>query len=501
LECPNLHEHDQKRAIAYGHTWSPCYELAQSPPMHHGHAIAVDMSFSLTWAERLGYIDSALKERVFDLFRSLGLSLMHPWFNEKTLKKGTDTIFARRDGDLYAAIPDGQIGKCRFVMVEDFLTDGISFEEGHARLDKSLEEALQAHRKYCFVEEGDRHGNGCGVGKTPYISLGLARSNCGDFCACSKLELGTWGERLVEMCKEVEESQSFEAVREKVRGIARWWDMCGEYLQDHSSPLGETALRILEEQQKKGVFPDGMSTDWALDVQSAQTLDFLAAMKTNNYASKFKLPPPPPLSGETNANGSPKSVRELKKSSSDSTWGNGMVAWDLGTLTGVSAAVLGAHFDVVETVEREPALAKFAGKHLQKNVKVNVGEIDEWLLEQKSAGKQADMIFMDLDKTAYEPLYKLIMDNGLLKCGGLLVADNVLYRGLPAELSAEGGEERLSNYEASGTISEKTRLNAEALVRFNSLVKDDVAAGSVRSIMLPVRDGMMAVMKLGDYSS
>merc|ERR1719313_2536917 len=30
LECPNLLEHDQNRAIAYGHTWSPVYELTQS---------------------------------------------------------------------------------------------------------------------------------------------------------------------------------------------------------------------------------------------------------------------------------------------------------------------------------------------------------------------------------------------------------------------------------------------------------------------------------------
>merc|ERR1712176_1533319 len=169
---------------------------------------------------------------------------------------------------------------------------------------------------------------------------------------------------------------------------------------------------------------------------------------------------------------------------------NEKIAWDLGTLTGVSAAVLGSHFDCVETLEREPLLAEFANKHLQDNVNVNVGEIDAWLLKQKAEGNQADMIFMDLDKTCYEPLYKLIMDNGLLKDGGLLVADNVLYRGLPAELSAEGGREKLNEYEVAGTISEKTRLNAEALVQ------DDVDKGSVRSLMLPVRDGMMAVVKL-----
>jgi len=107
------------------------------------------------------------------------------------------------------------------------------------------------------------------------------------------------------------------------------------------------------------------------------------------------------------------------------------------------------------------------------------------------------MIFMDLDKTAYEPLYQMIMDWNLLKPGGLLVADNVLYRGLPAEIDA--GVDLREKYMAkagSELISQKTAMNAEALVRFNSLVKSDVKAGSVRSLMLPVRDGMMAIVNL-----
>jgi len=476
LECPNLHEHDQRRAIAYGHTWSPCYELAQSPPMHHGHAIAVDMCFSLTWAEKLGYVDSALKERVFNVFRRIGLSLMHPWFDEASLKKGTDTIMARRDGDLFAAIPDGQVGVCRYVMIGDF-QDGpqnksggeVSREEARAAMDASLEEALIAHRDYMQATEGDKYSNGVGVGNTPYITLGHARkSDCGDFCACSKLELGTWAERLCEMCEEVESSQTFENVREKVQGIARWWDMCGEYMKNHSSPLGETALKILAEQQKDGVFPEGMTVDWALDMQSAQTLDFLAALKANSSKAE----------------------------------GQNVVAWDLGTLTGVSAAVLAAHFDKVESVERNEHLAKFATNQLQGNVSVHLSEIDAWLETQAQAGNQADMIFMDLDKTAYEPLYRMIMERNLLKGGGLLVADNVLYRGLPAEI-AEGEVDLRQKYrakEGSEMISEKTVLNAEALVKFNALVKSEVDGGAVRSLMLPVRDGMMAVVKLTQAS-
>merc|ERR1711975_130043 len=128
----------------------------------------------------------------------------------------------------------------------------------------------------------------------------------------------------------------------------------------------------------EGVFPEGFTLDWALDMQSAQTLDFLAALKANSRSE-----------------------------------GQNVVAWDLGTLTGVSAAVLGSHFDKVETVERNEHLAGFAAKQLQENVSVHLSEIDAWL--EAEAGNQADMIFMDLDKTAYEPLYRLIMEKNLLK--------------------------------------------------------------------------------------
>merc|ERR1740138_173413 len=206
-------------------------------------------------------------------------------------------------------------------------TGNPTWEEARAAMDASLEEARLAHAEYAARVEGDKYGNGVGVGVEPNITLGFAREPCSDYCVCSKLELGTWAERLSEMCIEIEKSQTFENVREKVQGIARWWDMCGEYMQNHSSPLGETALKILEEQQKEGVFPEGMTLDWSLDMQSAQTLDFLAALKANSKQE-----------------------------------GQNAVAWDLGTLTGISAAVLGSHFDKVETVERNEHLAGSAEK-------------------------------------------------------------------------------------------------------------------------------------------
>merc|ERR1712118_156454 len=103
-------------------------------------------------------------------------------------------------GDLYAAVPDGQIGKCRYGMVNNF--------KSRADMDASLEAALDLHRQLMASEGG-------GVGKEPFITDGFHRQRK----VVSKLELGTWAARLSEMVEETKDSQSFETVKAKVAQI------------------------------------------------------------------------------------------------------------------------------------------------------------------------------------------------------------------------------------------------------------------------------------------
>merc|ERR1719321_1962271 len=422
LECPNLLEHDQNRSIAYGHTWSPVYELTPKPvPMHHGHAISVDMAFSATWAAKEGWISEAVRDRVHAQFRRAGLSLHHDCFTTEKLHYGTKTILERRDGDLYAAVPNGQIGKCRFIGKKDF--------KSRADMDASLEAALDLHRQLMAAEGG-------GIGTDPYITDGFNRSRK----TVSKLELGTWAERMTEMLEEMKESQSFETVKTKVAQITRWWDLTTEYLEKNSTKLGDAVQKVIKATETENPFPAGMDMNWALDVQSAQTLDFFAGVQ------------------------------------------KGKVAWDLGTLTGVSAAVLSQHMKVT-TVEREATLVKFARKLLPENVEVVQSEIEAFLQEKASKGEKADFIFMDLDKPMYARCYALVMENGLLSPGGIMLCDNVLYRGLTAQHNA--GE--------MPAVSEKTAANAASMDAFLELVRADTKAGRVRSLMMPVRDGMLAL--------
>merc|ERR1719265_777650 len=240
----------------------------------------------------------------------------------------------------------------------------------------------------------------------------------------------------------VQASQSYESVNKRVSSMKRWWDLTQGFLEQNSSQLGEAVLKVLKETQKGDVFPEGMDANWALDVQSAQTLDFLASVQRKT----------------------------------------GKVGWDLGTLTGVSAAVLSQHMQVT-TVEREPKLVEFARRHLPSKVEVVQSEILPFLESRAVEGAKADFIFMDLDKTCYQPCYELIMEKDLLAPGGVMLCDNVLYRGLVAQHQAGEMPE----------VSEKTAENAAALDDFLKVVQQDKDEGRIRTLMMPVRDGMLAL--------
>ena len=63
-------------------------------------------------------------------------------------------------------------------------------------------------------------------------------------------------------------------------------------------------------------------------------------------------------------------------------------------------------------------------------------EIEAFLQEKAAKGEKADFIFMDLDKPMYARCYALVMEKGLLAQGGIMLCDNVLYRGLTAQYNA-----------------------------------------------------------------
>jgi len=141
-EYGNLYETHQCRPHAYGHTWSPGYELPAG--MLHGHAVATCMGFGGFLAMRCGFITTQQLERIMKLISNFELSLWHPIMNSADRLWGCNTkIIAKRGGHLCAPVPCAEIGSCGYIQELSF---------------KQMETAIQEYRVLC--ESFPRNGLG-----------------------------------------------------------------------------------------------------------------------------------------------------------------------------------------------------------------------------------------------------------------------------------------------------------------------------------------------------
>jgi len=112
-----------------------------------------------------------------------------------------------------------------------------------------------------------------------------------------------------------------------------------------------------------------------------------------------------------------------------------------------------------------------------------------------------DIVFVDADKTRLiEYVDALVSGDRVLKKGGLILVDNVLWKGLVLDAASGGGFD--SDYErlqpSSCTEQELLKKNRRArklankMHRFNSaVVKDD----RVEVLMMNLRDGLSMIRK------
>ena len=66
---------------------------------------------------------------------------------------------------------------------------------------------------------------------------------------------------------------------------------------------------------------------------------------------------------------------------------------------------------------------------MNNKIDVRIGSATD-ALEKMSASEEEpfDLIFIDADKSGYMGYYEAIMKNGLLRKGGVMLVDNVLYK-------------------------------------------------------------------------
>jgi len=286
-EYGNLWETHQCRPHAYGHTWSPGYEIPAG--MLHGHAVATGMGFGAFLAAKNGFITEAEAQRIYRLISDLELSLWHPILDDYDVVWASQMkMTQKRGGNLCAPVPKGQIGACGYIndvdreMLERDLAEYKSivncsaFPRNGAGIDP-----------HC-ADVGLEHPGTTGVAKAKQMSGEDSSSVDDDDEAevapvSAKLELGTWSERMQEMLSQVGESKNSETVCKRVDEVKRWWGLTESFLEKNSTHLGAAVLKILEETDKGNVFPDGMDANWALDAQSAQTLDFFCRASEQNW--------------------------------------------------------------------------------------------------------------------------------------------------------------------------------------------------------------------------
>jgi 3-dehydroquinate synthase len=113
-EYDNLYETHQCRPHAYGHTWSPGFEIEAG--LLHGHAVAIDMGFGAYLSLQKGWIDRLAFDRIMGLISAYGLSLWHEILDDEAIMwECHRKIVQKRGGNLVAPLPRDRIGACGYL--------------------------------------------------------------------------------------------------------------------------------------------------------------------------------------------------------------------------------------------------------------------------------------------------------------------------------------------------------------------------------------------------
>jgi len=185
---------------------------------------------------------------------------------------------------------------------------------------------------------------------------------------------------------------------------------------------------------------------------------------------------------------------------------------ELGTFSGYSALCIASALPSngrLITVELDEELAKAAqsffheSAHKSKIQVINSSASDAL---RELVDQQFDLVFLDANKQCYREYYETILNDSIVRIGGWILADNVLFRGEVERYSAQ--ENALSklhtNSNESANLRESIRSQrsrsmkyagklARSLHEFNAFVRDDPRT---EQVLLPIRDGITIIRRL-----
>lgn len=157
---------------------------------------------------------------------------------------------------------------------------------------------------------------------------------------------------------------------------------------------------------------------------------------------------------------------------------------ELGTFTGYSAVCLAmglpedGHLDTLEVNDEleDLVLEGFSRAGLSGKITLHIGDAVETLKrlgrDMHGAGDLYDMVYIDANKREYCEYYELVF--GMVRPGGFILADNVLWDGKVFEEPMPQDRQTLG------------------ISRFNDMVASDPR---VDSVILPLRDGLNIIRK------
>lgn len=150
---------------------------------------------------------------------------------------------------------------------------------------------------------------------------------------------------------------------------------------------------------------------------------------------------------------------------------------ELGTFTGYSAIAMASSMPddgVIHTIELKDELMPIADEYITRSGLRDkiVQHFGPALEIMPRLGLVFDMVFIDADKREYVEYYNTLMDNGMVRSGSIILADNVLW---------------------SGKVVEKVAANdhqTAELIKFNHMICNDPR---VENVIIPMRDGMNVI--------
>lgn len=157
---------------------------------------------------------------------------------------------------------------------------------------------------------------------------------------------------------------------------------------------------------------------------------------------------------------------------------------ELGTFTGYSAVCLAmglpedGHLDTLEVNDEleDLVLEGFSRAGLSGKITLHIGDAVETLKrlsrDMHGAGDLYDMVYIDANKREYCEYYELVF--GMVRPGGFILADNVLWDGKVFEDPMPQDRQTLG------------------ISRFNDMVASDPR---IDSVILPLRDGLNIIRK------